>query len=662
MWNSLGLTIVTICVCVHQLSAQQQQKLLAINGHLKNIIANAQMLQAVVQAELGQNIPNPPVNTNAVYSSFLEEVELRLKALEDNTAQLQMRMGSSNPSCPQATPPPPPTNVVVESATMDNVSSIVVRWDPPNPVPDNLQYKVYFSAVDETGYQPQGEVVFRICDSTQTSASITDLAPRSKYQVRIGTVAGIVSESSSAPEFVETPDIIPSAPTIMVIEPKNPNTVYLQWDPPVVAGRITDYVIYYKEDGDATEMMEVVSQQPNMKLSFFVNDLSEGTRYVMQVAARSNNGEGDRSIPREVFTIDFNPPHPLNLNCTSLNKTAVILTWEPPVLLPTDGIIRGYNINYTDSRYREFYLYKSKDATVTQAVIDGLEPATVYYFQASSRTRKTFGGGGAVVMCQTKADVPTAPRSVQLELSRADPPQLTMRWIPPQHTYGPLVNYTLHWGVKNGALRKEKIDPTRLRWISDFLDDDTVHEFKLYAVNNVGFGEPAIQVRKTPKRETIVPPNVTVDRVKGENNTTMLRVKWDPPLQPVKGYDILYRKFEWVYSGRWALKEIGDPTALMTEIIVNKPENSFIVVVQGKPTRRQAPQFQQMNPFGNPMGGNMGQPMNRGGPSGAMMGGQNPFANGNVRMQGNQQPGPAVSMSQPMMPGQQGGFSQNFRP
>lgn len=90
---------------------------------------------------------------------------------------------------------------------MDNVSSIVVRWDPPQPLPDNLQYKVYFSAIDETGYQPQGEAVFKICDSSQTSASITDLTPRSRYQVRIGTVAGVVSESSSIPEVIVTPDI-----------------------------------------------------------------------------------------------------------------------------------------------------------------------------------------------------------------------------------------------------------------------------------------------------------------------------------------------------------------------------------------------------------------------------------------------------------------------
>ncbi|XP_048778746.2 fibronectin type III domain-containing protein 2-like isoform X2 [Ostrea edulis] len=629
MWNSLGLTIVTLCVCVHQLYAQQQQRLLAINGHLEQILTNAQILQAVIQSELGQNIPNTPVNTNAVYSSFLEEVELRLKNLEDNSAQLKMRIGACTS---KVTPPLPPTNVIAEAATMDNVSSIVVRWDPPQPLPDNLQYKVYFSAIDETGYQPQGEAVFKICDSSQTSASITDLTPRSRYQVRIGTVAGVVSESSSIPEVIVTPDIIPSQPRQLRVDNQSPNTVNLQWERPEVAGEISSYIIYYREDGNAPQMTAEVNPPVQYHT---VNDLSEGTRYVMEVAARSNNGEGPKSIPQEVRTIDFNPPHPLNLNCTSLNITAVILTWDPPSLLPGDGIIRGYNINYTDSRYRDFYLYKSKDDTVREAIIDGLEPATVYYFQASSRTRKTFGGGGAVVMCETKADVPTHPRTVQMESSREDPPQYTMRWIPPERTYGALTNYTLHWGVKNGALRKEIIEPNRLRWVSDYLDDDTVHEFKLYAVNRIGFGEPAIQVIRTKKRHTIVPPNVTVDRVKGPNNTTMLRVKWDPPQQPVRGYDILYRKFEWVYSGRWQLKEIKDPNALATEIIVNKPENSFIVVVQGKP-RLQNKQYPHEQHFGGHMGSSMAQPTLRGGP-GNMMGqppAQNPFESANMRMQG----------------------------
>jgi hypothetical protein len=103
--------------------------------------------------------------------------------------------------------PPPPTNVIVESTTIDNVSSIVVKWDPPFNPPENMQYKVYFVPVDMNGMQTAGEVVFRICDSTQTIASITDLTPRSRYRIRVGAVAGAVAEGASMPLNVKTPDI-----------------------------------------------------------------------------------------------------------------------------------------------------------------------------------------------------------------------------------------------------------------------------------------------------------------------------------------------------------------------------------------------------------------------------------------------------------------------
>ena len=97
--------------------------------------------------------------------------------------------------------------MIVESTTTDNVSSIVVKWDPPFNPPENMQYKVYFVPVDINGMQTAGEVVFRICDSTQTIASITDLSPHSRYRIRVGAVAGSIAESTSVPLNVKTPDL-----------------------------------------------------------------------------------------------------------------------------------------------------------------------------------------------------------------------------------------------------------------------------------------------------------------------------------------------------------------------------------------------------------------------------------------------------------------------
>lgn len=92
--------------------------------------------------------------------------------------------------------------------------------------------------------------------------------------------------------------------------------------------------------------------------------------------------------------------------------------------------------------------------------------------------------------------------------------------------------------------------------------------------------------------ETIVPPNVTVNRVR-RDNATVMQIRWGPPLHPVRGYFILYRKFDWFYRGRWQVKEINDPTALSSEVIANDPGRSYIVVVRGKAVRSKSSLFEQ---------------------------------------------------------------------
>ena len=65
--------------------------------------------------------------------------------------------------------------------------------------------------------------------------------------------------------------------------------------------------------------------------------------------------------------------------------------------------------------------------------------------------------------------VPTGPRQLNIEFIRRAPPQVRLTWLPPKNSYGFLTNYTLHWGVRNGAIRKEVIYPGVLEWRSDYL-------------------------------------------------------------------------------------------------------------------------------------------------------------------------------------------------
>ena len=94
--------------------------------------------------------------------------------------------------------------------------------------------------------------------------------------------------------------------------------------------------------------------------------------------------------------------------------------------------------------------------------------------------------------------------------------------------------------------------------------------------------------------------------MKGPGNATVLRVKWNAPKEGVDGYRILYRKFEWVYSGRWQLKEINNPYANSAEIVVDKPNHSYIVVCRGFVRAMEQPIPGPRNPFSGQFG--MAQP------------------------------------------------------
>ncbi|KAK3083410.1 hypothetical protein FSP39_021918 [Pinctada imbricata] len=603
-----------------------------VERHLDNIQMYVRSLQDIVYQERMKYQPFAQNTTsggamNMAYTSFINDVESRLAKMEFATSELVKKM-TTCPGDPQ--PPPPPNNVVVESVTVGNSSSIVVKWDRPtmggSPVVDeNLQYKVYFVPIDEFGKQTAGEVVFSICDASQTSASITDLYPRSFYKIWVGAVLCTAAESNSNPKSMKTPDVVPTAPINVRVEGTKPNAIALRWDAPAIMGVLTNYTIYVTDES-GTPMVLAVDPPVN---NYVLYDLVEGTRYNIMVSAFSDNGESPKSMPLEVMTDSYIPGPPLNLRVVKSNKTAVHLAWDPPT--PGPGIIRGYNINYTDSRYIDFYEFKTPDSSINEAIITDLYPATTYYFRAFARTGKSVGAGSAVVMQTTKSDVPSDPRQLMINFIRYEPPQVRLTWLPPRNTYGRLNNYTLHWGVRNGAVRKETILPILLQWDSDFLDDDTTHEFKLFAANDLGFGPAAIKEFSTPKRDTIVPPNVKVDRRKGMDNTTKLHVTWDPPSQPVDGYRILYRKFEWVYSGRWQLKEIPDPLARSADIAVKEHNFSYIVVVRGYKNRNRGPGMgggltMTSGGIGGPSPGNMG--MSPGG-LGAMPGsmGSNPFQN-----------------------------------
>nr|AKV63178.1 P-U3 [Pinctada fucata] len=384
-------------------------------------------------------------------------------------------------------------------------------------IDDNLHYKVYFSPVDEYGQPKGGQMLFRICDANSTQASVTDLSPSSYYSIRIAAAHCLSVESEGDPTLVRTLDIIPSAPLNVRIEGKKANAIAVGWDPPAVMGTLTNYTIYV---GEESGPVTTVAVDPSIT-TYAIYDLYEGTLYNVQVSASSDNGESPKSQPIQVITDAYAqqsfmhddkkirypiavlivPMAPRNLRAIDHNLTSVTIRWDPPTAGP--GMIRGYRVNFTtDTGFDNYQEVLTSGPSDTQVTITGLAPATLYYFQVYARTMKRLGMGSAVILNMTKADVPSKPMSVMHQLVDNGLQTIQLSWQPPNNTYGPILKYVLHWGVRGGATRKENLTAYILTWSSDLLDDNTTHDFKLSAVNELGEGEPTyLSIRTKAKRK-----------------------------------------------------------------------------------------------------------------------------------------------------------------
>nr|XP_022325620.1 fibronectin type III domain-containing protein 1-like [Crassostrea virginica] len=637
MWNLLGLTVMAVSVFVHQLSAQQQQRLTAINGHLEHIIGNAKILPAVIQApsrprnvqiELSRLDPSqltiywiPPYHTYGPLTNYtlhwgVKNEALRKEKIEpfmlrwdsdylDDATVYEFKLfavnagGFGEPAIVQFTTPKQET-IVPPNVTMDhvkgpnNTTMVRVKWDPPNQPVEG--YRIVYRKLERV-YTGR----WRLKELNDPNALSTEIVLDEPIYLQTVVVYGITKRQKLNFQMMGQMNqqmmgsLVIQAPS----EPRNvqielsrldPPQLTIYWIPPYdTYGPLTNYTLHWGVKNGALRKEKI---EP-YRLRWDSDYLDDATDYEFKLFAVNAGGFGEPVI------VQFTTPKPEiivppNVTVDRLmgpnNTTMERVKWDPP-----NQPVEGYTILYRKFEWVYTGRWKLKElndpnALSTEIVVDDPKYSNIVVVRGTPKRQNSnfpmMGQMNQQMLSSFVIQAPSEPRNVQIELSRLDPPQLTIYWIPPYHTYGPLTNYTLHWGVKNGALRKEKIEPYRLRWDSDYLDDATDYEFKLFAVNAEGFGEPVIVQFTTPKRKTIDPPNVTVDRVKGPNNTTMVRVKWDPPNQPVEGYTILYRKFEWVSTGRWKIKEMNDPNALTTEIVVDEPLYSHIVVVRGtvKPT------------------------------------------------------------------------------
>ncbi|MDO4269659.1 MAG: fibronectin type III domain-containing protein [Eubacteriales bacterium] len=255
------------------------------------------------------------------------------------------------------------------------VAAATVTYSAPSDTTGSIRHYV-------VSYQTGGEPA-KTVTSTTTSCHITGLTNGLLYKVTVRAVNDNGDGAES--EAVEVRVGTPLAPRIGTPQ-SGDGEAKIVWDPPAAnnGGAVQMYKVYMTDEHGATSFVYADAG----KTEAVLDELKNGVRYTVQVAAINVCGEGAKSAPVEVMpgtvpgAVDA-----AGIKATAMGADSVQLTWSAPD--DTGGLpITGYRIaggNLTEPLFV---------TDTTNTLVQGLTKGETYTFSVSAVN--VVGAGPAV--------------------------------------------------------------------------------------------------------------------------------------------------------------------------------------------------------------------------------------------------------------------------
>ncbi|XP_045375380.2 phosphatidylinositol phosphatase PTPRQ isoform X4 [Camelus bactrianus] len=222
-----------------------------------------------------------------------------------------------------------------------NVSahSFSLHWSQPSGHVEGFRVDL----VPDSGF-----VTIRDLGGSEYQVDVSNAVPGTRYDVTISSVSA-TTYSAPVSRTVTTNVTKPGPPVFLAGERVGSAGILLSWNtPPNPNGRITSYVVKYKE---VCPWMQAAYTRVRAKadsLEVLLTNLTPGTTYEIKVAAENSAGIGVFSDPFLFQTAESAPGKVVNLTVEAFNYSAVNLIWYLP--WQPNGKITSFKISVKHAR------------------------------------------------------------------------------------------------------------------------------------------------------------------------------------------------------------------------------------------------------------------------------------------------------------------------